>query len=99
MGPQTAKQIIRYFQKDTLAIFENEIHRLKEVPGIAQKKLKMIEQAWTEHRAIREVMMFLQGHCISTLFAVRIYKEYGDQAIRMVTEDPYRLADWLFLCG
>ena len=74
VGPQTAKQIVKYFQKETLAIFENEIQRLTEVPGIAKKKLKIIEQAWTEHRAIREVMMFLQGHGISTLFAVRIYK-------------------------
>ena len=99
VGPQTAKQIVKYFQKDTLDIFENEIHRLTEVPGIAQKKLDMIEQAWTEHRAIREVMMFLQGHGISTLFAVRIYKEYGDKAIAMVTEDPYRLANDIYGIG
>jgi len=99
VGPQTAKQIVKYFQKDTLVIFENEIHRLTEVPGIAKKKLKIIEQAWTEHRAIREVMMFLQGHGISTLFAVRIYKEYGDKAIAMVTEDPYRLANDIYGIG
>ena len=99
VGPQTAKQIVKYFQKNTLAIFENEIHRLTEVPGIAKKKLKIIEQAWTEHRAIREVMMFLQGHGISTLFAVRIYKEYGDKAIAMVTEDPYRLANDIYGIG
>ena len=81
------------FKKETLDIFESDIQRLIEVPGIAQKKLKTIEEAWTEHRAIREVMMFLQGHGISTLFAVRIYKEYGDKAITKVTEDPYRLAN------
>ncbi|MEI6334524.1 MAG: AAA family ATPase [Methylococcaceae bacterium] len=92
VGPQTAKQIVQYFQKETLAIFETAIHRLTEVPGIAHKKLNLIEQAWTEHRAVREVMLFLQGHGISTLFAVRIYKDYGDKAIAMVTDDPYRLA-------
>ena len=75
------------------------LQRLTEVPGIAKKKLEMIEQAWTEHRAIREVMMFLQGHGISTLFAVRIYKEYGDKAIAMVTEDPYRLANDIYGIG
>ena len=89
-------QIVKYFQKDTLAIFENEIHRLTEVPGITENKLKIIEQAWTEHRAIREVMLFLQSHGLSTLFAVRIYKEYGDKAIAMITEDPYRLADDIY---
>jgi exodeoxyribonuclease V alpha subunit len=99
VGPETAKKIVRYFQQDTLSIFEKDIHRLTEVPGIAQKKLAMIEQAWTEHRAIRDVMMFLQGHGISTLFAVRIYKEYGDQAITKVTEDPYRLANDIYGIG
>ena len=51
------------------------------------------DRAWSEHCAIRDVMMFLQGHGISTLFAVRIYKSYGDKAIQIVSEDPYRLAN------
>ncbi|MGA7965511.1 MAG: AAA family ATPase, partial [Gammaproteobacteria bacterium] len=92
VGPKTAKKIVNHFAKQTLEVFETQIEKLTEVPGIAQKKLEMISSAWTEHRAIREVMMFLQTHGISTLFAVRIYKEYGDNAISYVTEDPYRLA-------
>ncbi len=92
VGPKTAGRIVRNFRENTLDIFENDIGRLLEVPGIAQKKLRMIEEAWREHRVVREVMMFLQGHGISTLFAVRIYKKYGDQAIRIVSDDPYRLA-------
>ena len=91
VGPKTAKKIVSHFGKDTLDIFENSIDSLTEVPGIARKKLTMIAKAWQEHRAIREVMMFLQNHGISTLFAVRIYKEYGDNAIQLVTQDPYRL--------
>jgi exodeoxyribonuclease V alpha subunit len=83
----------------TLDIFEEDIERLTEVPGIAKKKLDMISCAWTEHKAIREVMMFLQFHGISTLFAVRIYKEYGDDAIRIVIEDPYRLANDFYGIG
>jgi exodeoxyribonuclease V alpha subunit len=92
VGPKTAKKIVRHFGNETLEIFEGDIERLTEVPGIASKKLKTIRTAWLEHRAIRDVMMFLQSHGISTLFAVRIYKEYGDHAIACVTEDPYRLA-------
>ena len=99
VGPQTAKRIVKFFQQETLDIFENDISRLTEVPGIAQKKLKTIEEAWIEHRAIRQVMMFLQGHGISTLFAVKIYKQYGDKAIAMVTEDPYRLANDFYGIG
>jgi exodeoxyribonuclease V alpha subunit len=92
VGPKTARRIVSYFKADTLDVFEHDISRLLEVPTIAEKKLQMITEAWRQHRAIREVMMFLQGHGISTLFAVRIYKQYGDKAIEMVSEDPYRLA-------
>ncbi len=92
VGPKTAASIVRHFREKTLEVFEQDIGRLTEVPGIARKKLEMIEEAWREHRMVREVMMFLQGHGISTLFAVRIYKKYGEEAIEIVSRDPYRLA-------
>jgi len=99
VGPKTAKKIVKHFGNDTLDVFEEEIERLTEITGIAQKKLTMISEAWVEHRAIRNVMMFLQSHGISTLFAVRIYKEYGDEAIEYVNEDPYRLAQDFYGIG
>jgi exodeoxyribonuclease V alpha subunit len=99
VGPKTAKKIVQHFGKNTLEIFEGPIERLIEINGIAQKKLEMITDAWTEHRAIREVMMFLQSHGISTLFAVRIYKEYGDNAIENVNENPYRLSNDFYGIG
>ena len=99
VGPKTAKKIVKYFGNDTLEVFEDDIERLTEITGIAQKKLNMISEAWVEHRAIRKVMMFLQSHGISTLFAVRIYKEYGDEAIEYVNEDPYRLAQDFYGIG
>jgi exodeoxyribonuclease V alpha subunit len=99
VGPKTAKKIVRHFGDKTLDVFEGEIEKLTAVPGIATKKLDMISNAWTEHRAIREVMMFLQSHGISTLFAVRIYKQYGDKAVHNVTEDPYRLANDFYGIG
>ena len=99
VGPKTAKKIVEHFREKTLEIFEKEIEKLTEVTGIAQKKLETISDAWIEHRAIRKVMMFLQSHGISTLFAVRIYKEYGDNAVQYVTEDPYRLANDFYGIG
>ena len=99
VGPKTAARIVRNFQENTLDVFEHDIGRLLEVPGIAKKKLQMIEEAWREHRVVREVMIFLQGHGISTLFSVRIYKKYGDQAIQIVSEDPYRLANDFYGIG
>ena len=99
VGPKTAGKIVKHFGNKTLDVFEGEIGRLTEIRGIAQKKLEIIRDAWIEHRAIREVMMFLQSHGISTLFAVRIYKAYGDNAIEYVTEDPYRLASDFYGIG
>ncbi|MGB5985953.1 MAG: AAA family ATPase [Desulfobacterales bacterium] len=99
VGPKTARKIVGHFGKDTLDIFEARMERLTEIPGIAAKKLAMIREAWQAHRAIREVMMFLQSHGISTLFAVRIYKAYGDRAIAYVNEDPYRLAHDIYGIG
>ncbi|MBI5063009.1 MAG: AAA family ATPase, partial [Desulfatitalea sp.] len=99
VGPKTAGKIVRHFGAETLAVFEGAMERLTEVPGIAEKKLATIQLAWQEHRAIRDVMMFLQSHGISTLFAVRIYKAYGDQAIEIVSADPYRLASDIYGIG
>lgn len=99
VGPKTARRIVSHFGKDTLDIFEGRIEDLLLVPGIAHKKLAGIKTAWEEHRAVREVMLFLQGHGISTLFAVRIYKKYGDQAVALVRENPYRLADDFYGIG
>jgi len=99
VGPKTARKIVNHFKENTLELFENDIGRLIEVDGIAKKKLITIEEAWREHRAIREVMMFLQSHGISTLFAVRIYKKYGDDAIEKVIADPYRLASDFYGIG
>jgi exodeoxyribonuclease V alpha subunit len=69
------------------------------VPGIADKKLEKIKFSWDEHRSIRDVMIFLQGHGISTLFATKIYKTYGDQAISIVSGNPYRLAHDIYGIG
>jgi len=99
VGPKTAKKIVSHFGRDTLSVFENTIEELLQVPGIASKKLKTIREAWEEHRAIRDVMLFLQGHGISTLFAVRIFKKYGQRAIAIVNENPYRLANDFYGIG
>ncbi|MFP4093130.1 MAG: AAA family ATPase [Cyclobacteriaceae bacterium] len=99
VGPKTARKIVKHFGKETLEVFDKKIERLTEVPGIAQLKLNAIQQAWQEHQEIRNVMMFLQSHGISTLFAVKIYKTYGEQAIPLVQENPYRLAQDIYGIG
>lgn len=99
VGPAIAKRIVAHFSDKTLEVFESRIEDLMKVPGIAERKLESIKISWEEHRAIRDVMIFLQGHGISTLFATKIFKTYGDKAIQIVSENPYRLAHDIYGIG
>jgi exodeoxyribonuclease V alpha subunit len=99
VGPATAKRIVGHFNEKTLDVFESKIEELMLVPGIAEKKLEQIKTSWAEHRSIRDVMIFLQGYGISTLFATKIYKTYGDKAIQTVSANPYRLAHDIYGIG
>ena len=99
VGPVTAKRIVKHFRLDTLDIIENQIHRLSEVPGIAKKRIAMIQSTWDEQKSIKEVMIFLSSHGVSTTYAVKIFKQYGDAAIATVTTNPYQLAIDIFGIG
>ncbi len=92
IGPVFADRITQHFGVDTLDIIEREPGRLIEVPGLGPKRTKKIADAWEEQKAIKEVMVFLQGVGVSTSIAVRIYKKYGDASISVVRNQPYRLA-------
>ena len=92
IGPKMAERIVAHFDLDTLRVIEEEPKRLIEVPGLGPKRTAMIGAAWEEQKAIKEVMLFLQGVGVSTSLAVRIYKTYKDAAISIVKNEPYRLA-------
>ncbi|MDH6113203.1 exodeoxyribonuclease V alpha subunit [Kitasatospora sp. MAP12-15] len=92
IGPRFAERIVGQFGADTLDVIEQDPKRLIEVPGLGPKRTKMIAAAWEEQKAIKEVMVFLQGVGVSTSLAVRIYKKYGDSSIGVVKNEPYRLA-------
>ncbi len=99
VGSATAKRIVAYFGADTLEVLEQQSERLAEVPGISQKRVKLIQAAWAEQRAIKDVMLFLQSHGISTAYAVKIFKQYGDASIATVTQNPYQLAAEVYGIG
>ncbi len=92
IGPRIADRITEHFGIDTLDVIEADPGRLIEVPGLGPKRTKLIGAAWEEQKAIKEVMVFLQGVGVSTSIAVRIYKKYGDASISVVKNQPYRLA-------
>ena len=99
IGPVMADRIVKKFGMDTLDIIEGQIDRLEEVEGIGKKRIEMISQAWTEQKEIREIMLFLQSNGISSAYASRIYKHYGDRSIAVVRENPYRMAMDIFGIG
>lgn len=99
IGPVMAKRMVKHFGTQTLDIIEREPERLSEVEGIASGRIDMIAKAWEEQKAIREVMLFLQGHGVSSAYATKIYKQYGDDSIEIVQKNPYQLAQDIFGIG
>ncbi len=78
---------------DALRVIDEEPSLLSEVPGIGPKRIAAIGKAWKEQRGIRETMLFLQSHGVSPAYAARIYRHYGNRAVQVVRENPYRLAE------
>ncbi|CAA2157210.1 ATP-dependent RecD-like DNA helicase [Methylobacterium brachiatum] len=92
IGPAMAKRIVALFGEATFEIIEAEPERLKEVGGIGPKRAERIVAGWAEQKAVREIMIFLHANGVGTARAVRIFKTYQYDAIKVMTEDPYRLA-------
>jgi exodeoxyribonuclease V alpha subunit len=99
VGPVTAERIVAHFGLKVLEVIENTPHLLREVPGIGEKRVSAIGKAWEEQKQIKEIMIFLQGHGVSTSLAVRIYKHYGQESINVVRTNPYQLARDVFGIG
>ena len=91
IGPSMAKRIVQHFGKKTLEIFERNIDALSEVPGIGQKTLERIKDSYSGISAMQEVIMFLQSLGISERFALPMQQLYGDDVMKVVREDPYRM--------
>lgn len=92
IGKGLAGRLVQAFGMETLDVIESRPERLREVEGIGPQRSAAIQRAWVEQRDIKDVMVFLQSHGVSTSFAIKVYKAYGAQAIHVVRENPYRLA-------
>ncbi len=93
IGPVLAERIVDHFGERTLALLDESPERITEVEGIGKVRGARIMRAWREQRQVRSVMVFLQSHGVSPAFAVKIYKHYGDKAVQVVRENPYKLAE------
>ena len=99
IGPKYAKKIVQEFGKDTLEVIETDPDRLHTIPGIGRTRVERIKQSWQEQKEIKNIMLFLQGHDVSTSHATKIYKTYGNDSIKVVSENPYKLADDIWGIG
>ena len=99
VGPVTAQRIVDHFGMNTLAMLDNKPDLLRDIPGIGSKRAEWIIQGWQEQKQIKEIMLFLQSHGVSTGIAVKIFKAYGDDSINVVRRDPYKLAREIYGIG
>ena len=99
LGEVTAQRIVDHFGDETLEIIEKHPGRLKEVDGLGPKRIRQIRSAWREHSALRDVMIFLQGHGVNPGLSHKIYKRYGADSVAVVRSDPYRLASDIWGVG
>ena len=99
IGPILAKKLVGRFGAEVLAVIENRAAELQTVDGIGPKRRERIAHAWQEAKQVREIMLFLHSHGVSTSRAVRIFKTYGEQAIEKVRSNPYMLAKDIYGIG
>jgi exodeoxyribonuclease V alpha subunit len=99
IGPKFARRIVEKFGTDTLDVIERTPDRLIEVGGIGQRRVTAIKKAWEDQKEVKNIMLFLQEHQVSTTHAVKIFKTYGGESISVVKENPYRLADDIWGIG
>ena len=93
IGPEFSKRLVNAFGVETLRVIKEQPKRLRSVPGIGKKRAAQIQESWASQQAIQSIMLFLQGHGITTSQAIKIYKHYGDGALAVLRENPYRLAE------
>lgn len=99
VGPKFAKRIVQKYGTDTITIIEENPNILVEVEGIGRKRVQMIRESWERQKEVKNIMLFLQDHGVSTSFAAKIYKTYGNESIEIVKENPFRLADDIWGIG
>ena len=92
IGPKWADRIVAHFGASTLEVMDHDPDRMLELPRFGKKRLEAMKASWAEHHGIRELMIFLQPHGVTAGLSVRIYRQYGAQALAVVRENPYRLA-------
>ncbi len=93
IGPSTSEKIIARFGEQTLAIIEENPEKLTLIDGIGKKKASLIHSQWQSHHCLTSIMKFLQKNGVKSLYSGKIFKTYGSQALDIMRQDPYQLAN------
>ena len=99
IGAVYGERLVAAFGKEVFDIIEAQPEKLLQVDGIGQIRCQKITRGWEQQKKIKEIMLFLYNNGVGTSKAVRIYKTYGDAAISLLQENPYRLARDIYGIG
>jgi exodeoxyribonuclease V alpha subunit len=92
IGPVMAERMVAHFGAGIMHVIDDEPAVWSRFRGLGPKRSARIKDAWAEQKAIKEVMIFLQGVGVSTSLAVKICKKYGDEPAGTVQQRPCQLA-------
>ena len=91
IGPSLARRIVSAFGSQTMAVMEKEPKRLLEIEGIGAKKLAVITESFYEEKQVNDLALDLETHGVSGRYAARLVQKYGEEALYVLTEEPYRM--------
>jgi len=93
IGPVYAERLIERFGLEVPSVIENSPRRLREIEGIGEARQKTIIEGWSRQKEIKDIMLFLTSHGVGPVFANKIHRRYKTEAVRLIRENPYRLAE------
>lgn len=92
IGPKMAERIVNHFGDQTLEVFEKNPERLLEIEGIGPKRFNKIIQSYQAQSQQRSILIQLSSYEIPAPLAMKIYKAFGQETIKVLKENPYLLA-------
>lgn len=92
IGAHFAKKLVTAFGDKVFDVIEHKPELLSTLDGIGKIRAHSICNNWKDQKIVREIMIFLQSHGVGMTRATRIFKTYGEEAIAVVSKNPYQLA-------
>ena len=91
IGPVLACRIVKKFGEQTIEVISQSPEKIRKVEGVGAVKLREIKKSWAENQHIRDLIIFLQEHSVSTSIATKVYRQYGEKSFHVLKSNPYQL--------